>query len=74
MSHLISLPRLPLSSHQGAGLHLVRGDDVRLHRRAAGVARDRDGLLLQEDIGGGGGGPERERVSTPMKHCPPLPL
>uniref|UniRef100_A0AAQ4R3N6 Sodium channel regulatory subunit beta-1 n=1 Tax=Gasterosteus aculeatus aculeatus TaxID=481459 RepID=A0AAQ4R3N6_GASAC len=48
-------------NHQGAGLHLVRGDDVRLHRRAAGVARDRDGLLLQEDIGGGGGGPERER-------------
>lgn len=50
-----------LSSHQAPGLHLVRGDDVRFHHRAAGVAGDRDDLLLQEDLGGGRGSSERER-------------
>lgn len=57
---------LPLcrSSHQGTGIHLVWGDDVRLHHRAAALAGGWDDLLLQEDRGSRGGSSERERVSN----------
>lgn len=62
-----SFPRL--LSHQRNGLHPVRGDDVRLHRRAAVLAVGGDDLLLQEDRGGRRGSSAGERVSD----AAPLP-
>lgn len=54
---------LGLPSDPQSGIHPVRGDDVRLHHRPAGVAGGGDDLLLQEDRRGGRGGAEGERVS-----------
>lgn len=42
--------RVLICSHQRDGVHRVRGHDVRVHHRAAGLAPHRDDLLLQENI------------------------
>lgn len=57
-------PSLRPPSDPGPSVHLVRGDDVRLHHRAAVLAGGGDDLLLQEDRCSRGGGAEGERVSN----------
>lgn len=46
------------------GVHLVRADDVRVHRRSAALAGGWDDLLLQEDFSSRGGSNERKPVSA----------
>lgn len=57
-------PSLRLPSDPQHGVHPVRGDDVRLHHRPAGLAGGGDDLLLQEDRRSGRGSAEGERVSN----------
>uniref|UniRef100_A0A3P8VKV4 Sodium channel regulatory subunit beta-1 n=1 Tax=Cynoglossus semilaevis TaxID=244447 RepID=A0A3P8VKV4_CYNSE len=47
--HLSSNVAVDVFSHQGDGFHRLRGHDVRVHHRPAGLAPHRDDLLLQED-------------------------
>lgn len=51
-------------SLQRHGFHRVRGHDVRVHHRPAGVAPHRDDILLQENSSSRGGGAKGSCVSV----------
>lgn len=68
--HLSSNVAVDVFSHQGDGFHRLRGHDVRVHHRPAGLASHRDDLLLQEDSSSRRGSTTRSSVRIHFL-CPP---